>query len=200
MAGGWFKEGWGGCYPCAAASFGFTEFTLLGSDSFLERAVGTMCPGTVLDSPRQFYTVLAKSLSPSVSSICPVLLGVACCVLLLCALCLLLLCSTHISLATCLCLSLGIYISLLQSTSTPEHAPLPALFDIPFCICLFAFASLFVDLRPFAILLISSHLMSLRLHFLPCSIPVYQECKAQTEPSGPVTTRRWQAEKCKVSS
>lgn len=53
MAGGWFKEGWGGCYPCAAASFGFTEFTLLGSVSFLERAVGTMCPGTVLGSPRQ---------------------------------------------------------------------------------------------------------------------------------------------------
>lgn len=118
LQGGCKGVGGGGCYPCAAASFGFTEFTLLGSDSLLERAFGTMCPGTVPGNPGQYHAVLAKSLCPCLSlcpSICPVLLGVACCVLLLCALCLLRLCSTHISLATCH--GLGSYVSLLPPPS-----------------------------------------------------------------------------------
>lgn len=70
MAAGWQggckRVGGGDCYPCAAASFGFTEFTLLGSDSLLERAFGTMCPGTVPGNPGQYHAVLAKSLCPSV--------------------------------------------------------------------------------------------------------------------------------------
>lgn len=119
MAAGWLQGGGGGvCYPCAAASFGFTEFTLLGSDSLLERAFGTMCvlaqSQAILASTMQCYVHL--SLCPS---FCPVLLGVACCVLLLCALCLLLLCSTHISLATCH--GLGSYVSLLPHPTPPQY-------------------------------------------------------------------------------
>lgn len=170
-----------GCYPCAAASFGFTEFTLLGSDSLLERAFGTMCPGTVPGNPGQYHAVLAKFLCPSVPLSLFLPRAFRCCMLrvvVVRTLPPLALLHTHISLATCH--GLGSYVSLL-----PTPPSLLAPFDIPFCICLFAFASLFVDLRPFAILLISSHRIASHLasHSLSpfAPLPLCQECKAQRE-------------------
>lgn len=178
--------GGGGCYPCAAGSFGFTEFTLLGSDSLLERAFGTMCPGTVPGNPGQYHAVLAKSLCPSVPLSLFLPRAFRCCMLrvvVVRTLPPLALLHTHFS---CHMPRLG---QLCKSPTYPPPLSLLAPFDIPFCICLFAFASLFVDLRPFAILLISSHSIASRFAFTFSLCPFARNVKHKESP-GPVDDKR----------